>query len=576
VNKIRLLLILLFTFFLIIFLFPEFSYLRNNQIIGDSGDNYEYFTFMYLAKSNIVKGIHPFSNSHFLRYPDGFEFGYGFDGFFSVILGGILGLFLNNTTAYNVVVFTILFINIIVSFKYFKNFNSTFFRAPYTNVTSYIASIIFAVSPYIISRLNGHLNLAFVAGFVPFFYYSLLVFYNALKNDKPIYKELLGVGLSLVVILMGSLQYLILLFWLFFWNLPLIILFQKNNIVRLLRRVFSKYSFFSLLFIILIIIGVFPGYIKGIVTNNINYTSKRNIILQPTDIIIPNNYLINSSTSCNANIENVSYIGYIELAFVFVFILGLISRRVYYLGKHISTIKLSTQFYMMLIWTFSLYQLVSAGYIKLPLYPEGGRAAVIGSLFSAVAFIIIIQKLNQHTRLYLPYLYIFIILGLFWERSRYNIYITTIPAYYQLKTISDTKTNAVLTIPLSFDQGYNSAISTIANKPVLDGYFHYPADTNKARSFIYSNPLVDLYCGFGTPKYTYNPSLNEDYYKTRANSIISIIKENQIDTAVVLKNNMLFSLQNRRCLSANTTWQYLQPYYQLTNSTDDIDIYQLK
>ena len=150
--------------FLLALLFSNVFFINvNSNLIGDGYDNYEFFGFMNLAKENILSFKHPFSQTNTLRYPDGFDFSYGYDGAFAVLTGAFLSMFLGAIIGYNLTIVIILFLNIYLSFYYFKKFGQLKNHKGGLELKSLLAAIIFGVSPYVFARINGHLNLALVA-----------------------------------------------------------------------------------------------------------------------------------------------------------------------------------------------------------------------------------------------------------------------------------------------------------------------------------------------------------------------------------------------------------------------------
>ena len=103
---------LLLSITFVLFQFSDFS----GSIIGDGGDNYEYFSFQYLVKENIADFKYPLAKTDTLRYPVGFDLANSYDGVFSVFTGAFLGLVVPQPVAYNL---TIIFI---LTFHYFSSF----------------------------------------------------------------------------------------------------------------------------------------------------------------------------------------------------------------------------------------------------------------------------------------------------------------------------------------------------------------------------------------------------------------------------------------------------------------------
>ena len=82
-----------------------------NRLIGDGGDNYQFFGFQYLVAENLRSLKAPFSATDIFRYPVGFDLSYGFDGVFPVMTGALLGLVVPHVLAYNLTVLIVLIAN---------------------------------------------------------------------------------------------------------------------------------------------------------------------------------------------------------------------------------------------------------------------------------------------------------------------------------------------------------------------------------------------------------------------------------------------------------------------------------
>jgi len=127
-------------------------------IIGDGGDNYEYASYLQIAKDNLIHGRHPFAYSLHYRYPDGFSFNIGADAKLFVVLGGLASIYADPQLVYNVMLLSILFVNAWVS--------TLFFTAVTSSVSiGIIGGIIYGISYYTLSRGGGHVNIMQIYAF---------------------------------------------------------------------------------------------------------------------------------------------------------------------------------------------------------------------------------------------------------------------------------------------------------------------------------------------------------------------------------------------------------------------------
>ena len=364
--------------FLLALLFSNVFFINvNSNLIGDGYDNYEFFGFMNLAKENILSFKHPFSQTNTLRYPDGFDFSYGYDGAFAVLTGAFLSMFLGAIIGYNLTIVIILFLNIYLSFYYFKKFGQLKNHKGGLELKSLLAAIIFGVSPYVFARINGHLNLALVAGIPMFIYYYTLLNKNIVQSIEEIKKaDYMAIMIAVLLIGMGSLQYLILLTVVF----PVVLLlttkkedfgkykeFLKSNI----RDLITYFSLFMLAFTFL-----YYGYIAAIIKGELVLVDTESKFYEPhlLDIFIPNQYLgdvwglINPSEQA---IERVITVGTLEFILLLFLLIKIKDKKVQLLG----------------ISMFLVYLFLAFGIWEIPYYSEGGRVVILLSLFIALILV---------------------------------------------------------------------------------------------------------------------------------------------------------------------------------------------
>src|SRR3989344_2155044 len=185
------------------------SFNITEDIIGEGADDYEYFGFMYIAKNNLENQKYPFSHSNILRYPGGFDFSYGYDGAFAVLVGAVLGIILKNQIlAYNLTVISILLTNVVVSYVFFRKIQLQYGRNKTLGLIPVLSALIFGFSPYIYARLYSHLNLAFVAGW-PIILFAFLKLFDDIKSHMVSNKTLFYLCLGYVLIVLRSLQYIV-------------------------------------------------------------------------------------------------------------------------------------------------------------------------------------------------------------------------------------------------------------------------------------------------------------------------------------------------------------------------------
>ena len=97
----------------------------NKELLGDHGDKYEFFNFMYLVGENLKSGKYALEKTDILRYPNGFELSHGYDGVLSTFSGALLSFIMPLPLAYNLVIILILFLNFYITYTFFSTISSS-------------------------------------------------------------------------------------------------------------------------------------------------------------------------------------------------------------------------------------------------------------------------------------------------------------------------------------------------------------------------------------------------------------------------------------------------------------------
>jgi len=526
--------------FLLTLLFSNVFFVNvNSSLIGDGYDNYEFFGFMNLAKENILAFKHPFSQTNTLRYPDGFDFSYGYDGAFAVLSGAFLSILLGSIIGYNLTIVLILFLNIYLSFYYLKKFGQLKNHQGSLELKSMLAAIIFGVSPYVFARINGHLNLALVAGFPMFIYYYSLLNKNIVQRTQEIKKaDYVGILIAVLLIGVGSLQYLILLAAV----LPIVLLltvkredlgkykeFLKNH---------SKNLFIYLSFFVLVFTFLFHGYIAAIISGDIVFIDVESKFYEPhvVDVFIPNQYLgdvwglINPSEQA---IERVITVGTVEFIILLYLLIKIKDKKVQLLG----------------ISMFLVYLFLAFGIWEIPYYSEGGRVVILLSLFIALVLV-------SYDYLFTNAIFVGLILTMVVvERLFFNVQVSEpLAANLLHEKVSNLPGEAVLNVPLSKYSTYRSALPVFYGKKVLDGYFHYTAATDDSEKTLNEKHFSRLVCQFergDEPEAGFSPS-----DRTEA---LEVFREKDIGSIVLFKDQEVGKLFYSDCSNVRDWWYYLNP-----------------
>jgi len=510
-------------FFLALSLILSQLFLRSpfNYIYGIPGDNYEFLAFQNLVKDNLSSGRYPLAHTDTLRYPNGFNLSYGYDGAFAVFTGALLSFIFSPIFAYNLTIFLILFANLYLSYIFFRRLSPSW-------VQGLIATLIFASSPFVLSRLQAHLNLAFLAGFP-----LLGIAYLRLKHSSS-FKNLFFCQLALFILATGSLQYFILLAYNALIFLPLTyFLFPQ------LRFKLPSLNHFllSLLAILPFYLYFFNGYALAILSHQLFIVDKTANYLrfdQPWffDLFLPNRFLnplfalINPSP---ISIEKVIYPG----------ITG-IGLLIFFFRSH----KITPPIKVLLGISVALFALIALGGLKLPLYPEGGREIVILTFILAIITALYLQIKQKNGAYYLIGL-------LLLERLLFRPSFSPPFSSVASLAVASNPGTASLNIPTSKYSAFYSSLPGLTHKKTVDGYFHFTADNAQSNQFLSQDLIQRFICQS-------EKALPENYHISSQDlsDTRTLLKTNDIKTIIVHKNGKYFFDE---CLQTRNWWYQLNP-----------------
>jgi len=510
------------------------------SLVGDGYDNYEFFGFMHLAKENLLALKHPFAHTNTLRYPDGFDFSYGFDGALAVLSGAVLSMFFSPILSYNLTVAVILFLNIFISLIYFRRFGRLAGHDERSLTgKALMAALVFGASPYVFARINGHLNLAFVAGVPVFAYYYASLNKNIVHNEgRNGLRDLVGTLIGTLLIGLGSLQYLILLAATSPFILALTIKqrnlsFYKSYLLKNAFIIMNAVSLFILFFIF-----IYQGYFRAMLSGDLVLYEAKDKYYEPhiVDVLVPNRYLgelwgfINPSDQA---IERVITLGTLELGILLYVLIKLRNKNLQILGFGL--------FLVYLFLSFNIWQI--------PYYPEGGRTVILLCLFLGLVLV-------SDDRLFRSQLVVTGLLAVMMvERLFYNVQVSEpLAADVLSREVSSLSGEAVLNIPLSKYTPYKSALPVFYEKKVLDGFFHYTAATSLAEKTLNEKHFSRLVCQFerdDQPETGFSPGDRPealDEFKAKDIAAIVVFKEDEV-------GKLLFP----DCYNVRDWWHYLNP-----------------
>lgn len=521
----------------------------NTLLIGDGGDNYEFLSFSYIAKENILNGKLPFSDTTILRYPVGFNFHYGMDGVVPVLLGALLSIIFDKVIAYNLTILSLFFVNTWATLFFFTKISELLGNNK-NKLNILLATIMFSLAPYVIARSQGHVNLCFVAGF-PIFLCGLVLI---LKSKRISLQDIFHLYLGALLIGLGSLQYVILTVYTLTILLPFVIFYLyysdklKEFLEKLLTLIKQKFFWFATLLFLSIFVLSFWGYIQAMFTGDLVKVahSSKFITISKLDFLVPNKFMgsvwekYNNSGSDMEKVISLGLVGTFIALVVF--------------------IKTSRIIKFCFLTLFLIYWMLSFGYLQLPNYHEGARFTLVISLF--ISIVILLNKTFSSKK----YASLMIVLLLV-ERLFFTIRAEEASMLRSLEYLRQESGTAIITAPLTRYTSINSAYPVFHNKKVIDGYFHYTANSEESRKYFNHPYLSKFNCNIERVEKI--PLINyteEDYF-----GFVETTKVLDISHILVVKNMRFGTLHWKECLHVQ---QWLSFIKEQSLKTDSLEIIQ--
>lgn len=545
----------------IIITYPAILHL-SDSLIGDGGDNYQSFSYQYIASNKIKKFQYPFTYSDVFRYPVGFNFAAGFDSVNQVIIGVLLSIFMSNITAYNLTVLILLLLNSLFSYLLFHFISKS-------RLIGLIGAVIYGFSFYSLARTAGHLNLISIGGF-PLLIFSLL----KTHNETPSRKNLSLLLLSITFIIFSSFQYALMLILLFLISFPLLLVNYPTEticFVKKIAQVIKKHYLVVLFFLILIAIPIYP-FILTIIRGQFSSVDRSQALTEYrpalSDYVLPNKYLplllTNLTTTINSSlksIERVVFIGWVEIT---LFVLSLF-------------IKIKKKYKLIFYTEILIFFILSQGLIHVPYIPEFGRFYVLFYLAVSISIVLFLKKMRNNIPKNIVYFFLlFVLSSIIIERLPNRFWLSPIFANKNYtKFVQQQKGSAVLDFPISF---YNTTFNILPyayNKKIVSGNFQWFADIPRSRSFVTDNNLNRFICG--TKDLSTYQNYNNYALRNQNSKLIHDLKSIDINTLVVHKNDLedhakFYFLE---CANTRIETSILLPHLLMPDPTEKQKIIQL-
>jgi len=527
----------------ILITWPSAIHLKSN-LIGDGGDNYQYFGFQHIFKTSLLAGQYPFQHQTVYRYPFGFDFGLGYDGLFSIITGSLFSLALDPVISYNLTVWLIFVTNCVTAYL-------LGFRLSRSRLIGIFSGISWGFNFYNLARGGSHLNLQLTAGF------PLLILGLMQLKKKINTRSQFLFWFSLILLSLGSLQYLFLaliIICIYLLYLLAVPPRTQKTIRTSIPHMIIGFLSFSLVFYAL----YFPyihNLIKGRLVLENRQETYQKFSVSPIDLIIPNPYLHTWFSTylpqlTPSSIESSIFLGYVEPIMVMFFIWSKAPWR--------------QKLFWLSLGAIFLFPTVNLGYHRLfPLLffraiPEPSRFVILVQLSTLMMSTLLLAGIRHQK--YFRVITLILILAVLTEKVSFNYYQVPSPLDPYQSVISEQPGKAVLQLPLDQYDQLRNASAAYHRKNIVDGYLHWSANEPKTLQFIESAALDRFLCVSDR-----SLPLSATEHSPLNSELIRLLKKYQILTILIKNDGRIY---HGDCLYAHDAIQSLLPPTFVAQDTD--------
>jgi hypothetical protein len=461
----------------------------SHQLIGKGGDDFEWFGFMYLTKENILGLHHPFADTNIYRFPSGFGYSYGFDGAFAILVGAILGMIFPLIIAYNITILCIVAANMYISSFYFYKIGNIYAKtAPsLLALKSILAGVLFGLCPYVLTRLIGHLNLAFVPGFAALAW-AFLNHFKKIQDQQPInHRDITYYLIAFLLLWIGTPEYVMFGALLLVPCLVVVAILKRKAMMETLGAVFCSKKELESLFVWTITITaitlfLFGGFFMATFSHSISVPwkfstpvgTKRMILdlLAPKAIFGPLWYKF--PLLRNRGLESA----FIGLSGIFILLTYPFSK---------TTRKQTVIFLSIFIYILILI----SGILPFPQHTPQ-RFSILFMLLLSVAFMI-----NEHLGQKFTMILLVILLL---ERCVLSVQVAMPIDLALIPPIENMSGSAIMTAPLTtevFGSPHN-VLPYFTHKKIVGGYFHWSANNPDSQRTM-NDPTFGIFRCDGSP-----------------------------------------------------------------------------
>lgn len=558
--------ILISIFFALLFLWPSLPHLTT-QFIGDGGDNYEYASYMGYAAQEISDGRFPLTHMNFWRYPVGIDFQRSFDSYLTLSIGTFWTLLVHLPLSYNLTILTILVLNGICSYILFSSISKS-------RLLGLLGMVMYGFAFYPLAKANAHINLLFIGGF-PLFIYFILRLY---ATHQPRLRDFLFVFLSILLVAIGSLQYLVMLFLFSIISGLLVFFFYRSLWDSALHKV--KMHLFSAIqagvIAGLLFLFLFSAQLWAMLNGTFQFGTREGTLYNSTpaleNFFLPNTYLDLVSTSIAPShalpsIESMVFLGWVEIVLFLLFL---------------TTTHIQKRFRIFIGSLFLIFFVLALGYGRdndffllpyrflgqLPIFKiiaEPGRYFVIFYLILTTAIVLFLKHTSRSLRFPLYAIPLLFLLLVTIERIPKSIkLVETLRHEPYVSVVAKTSGKAVLDLPVNIYYPRYNVLSLFYQKPIVNGYFHWSGDGPMEKSYVQNSGLLERYSCNGTaPLEAYD--IYTTLEKEEDDILLASLKEHGISTLVIHKDDKFF---HQVCKNVRLRLSRLVPYEHVLPETE--------
>ncbi len=468
----------------------------NSHFIGDGGDHHQFSYNQVAIYERITTGEYFLAHSDGLRYPVGFDLGVGFDGGFVVFAGVLLLFFVGQPLAFNISVLLAFLVSALASYVLARQFTKS-------KLISFAGAVLYGFSFYALARGAGHDNLLFTAGW-PLFVYAWLCI--AKSKEISLSHGLVSV-FALLLLALGSLQYILMLSFVFPFAVVVFAILYPAEVSSVFKKITTSWK--PLLVTHLVFAAFFLWYVSpymnAFMSGQWNEKGDVHVIaldhdVSFTDFLIPNSFqplfiTLFSGVSEKIGLENSVFVGWIEIGLVVSFLLsGLSLRLKAFLGSTLLGVGIVAlgvyEFGMTWIYHYAAY------FMPFSQITEPGRFVVVLQLIIMIMTVLVLDAIKDKTK---KATFVAVVLAVVViERMPYRYFVFPVDTAF-FTAIEQTPGKAVLNLPFNIHEAERDGIPTFTSKKIVDGYFHWAANTPDTRRFI-DQPdafIHRLSCEFG-------------------------------------------------------------------------------